>query len=80
MRKYIVCFLTLFLICFYSVFPALAEEKKEAAKEAGNLDINAKSAVIMEPMTGKILFQKNQYEMFAPASVTKIMTILHIYD
>ncbi len=80
MRKYIVCFLTLFLICFYSVFPALAEEKKEAAKEAGNLDINAKSAVIMEPMTGKILFQKNQDEMFAPASVTKIMTLLLIYD
>ena len=80
MRKYIVCFLTLFLICFYSVFPIFAEEKKEVLKEAGSLDINAKSAVIMEPMPGKILFQKNQDEMFAPASVTKIMTLLLIYD
>jgi len=80
-KKYIFCFFAVFFICFYSVFSVFGEEKNaENKKPAESLEINAKSAVIMEPMTGKILFQKNQDEMFAPASVTKIMTLLLIYD
>lgn len=30
----------------------------------------------MEPVTGKVLYEKNIHEKFAPASVTKIMTML----
>lgn len=44
------------------------------------LTVNAKSAVIMEPTTGKIIFEQNADEALAPASVTKIMTLLLIYD
>lgn len=44
------------------------------------LTINAKSAVIMEPTTGKIIFEQNADEALAPASVTKIMTLLIIYE
>ncbi|MCY6483773.1 D-alanyl-D-alanine carboxypeptidase [Clostridium aestuarii] len=45
------------------------------ADETG-LDVEAKSAMLMEPSTGKIIFEKNSHEKFAPASVTKIMTML----
>ncbi|MDQ0149174.1 D-alanyl-D-alanine carboxypeptidase (penicillin-binding protein 5/6) [Eubacterium multiforme] len=44
-------------------------------KEGGN-KIEAKSALLMEPKTGKIIYEKNSDEKFAPASVTKIMTML----
>ena len=37
---------------------------------------NAKSAILMEYSTGKILFEKNANERLAPASMTKIMTLL----
>ncbi len=80
MKKYIVCFFTVFFICFNSVFSVFGEEAKTESEKTANLAVNAKSAVIMEPMTGKILFEQNQDEMLAPASVTKIMTLLLIYD
>ncbi len=52
-----------------------AEEAEEKIKTDGS-NIEAKSALLMEPMTGKILYEKNADEKFAPASVTKIMTML----
>ena len=41
---------------------------------------NAKSAVLMEYSTGKILFDKNKDERLAPASMTKIMTLLLLME
>lgn len=40
------------------------------------IDVDAKSALLIEPTSGKILYEKNPDEKFAPASVTKIMTML----
>jgi len=40
------------------------------------IDVEARSALLIEPTSGKILFEKNADEKFAPASVTKIMTML----
>lgn len=50
---------------------AFAGEEKQSGME-----IEAKSALLMEPASGKILYEKNPDEKFAPASVTKIMTML----
>lgn len=36
----------------------------------------AKSALLIEPTSGKVIYEKNSQEKFAPASVTKIMTML----
>lgn len=36
----------------------------------------AKSALLIEPTSGKVIYEKNCQEKFAPASVTKIMTML----
>lgn len=40
------------------------------------ITVDARSALLIEPTSGKILYEKNSDEKFAPASVTKIMTML----
>lgn len=40
------------------------------------MNVEARSALLMEPISGKVLYEKNIHEKFAPASVTKIMTML----
>lgn len=44
------------------------------------LELSAESAVIMEASGGQILFEKNADEKKPPASVTKVMTLLLIFD
>lgn len=44
--------------------------------ENKGLVVEAKSALLMEPSSGKIIYEKNSHEKFAPASVTKIMVML----
>ncbi|MDY6228393.1 MAG: D-alanyl-D-alanine carboxypeptidase family protein [Clostridium sp.] len=56
-----------------------AETYKEWSTETfaeEGINVDAKSALLIEPISGKILFEKNPDEKFAPASVTKIMTML----
>lgn len=47
---------------------------------AAEMDVNAKSALLMDAATGTVLFEKNAHEALAPASVTKIMTMLLIME
>ena len=47
---------------------------------AGNLELNAKSALLMDVATGTVLFEKDCHERLAPASVTKVMTMLLIME
>ncbi len=44
------------------------------------LDIKAKSVILMECNTGKILYEANADEKLAPASITKIMSLLLIME
>lgn len=46
------------------------------AEESKGLDVEAKSAILLEPTSGEVLYEKNSKEKFAPASVTKVMTML----
>lgn len=41
---------------------------------------NAKSAILIEASTGKVLFEKNIDEKYAPASMTKMMSLLLIME
>lgn len=43
-------------------------------------NIQAPSAILMEASTGKIIYEKNADEILYPASITKIMTLLLIFD
>ena len=47
---------------------------------AAALEVEAKSAVLMDVTTGTILFEQNSHEPLAPASVTKVMTMLLIME
>lgn len=44
------------------------------------LGLSAPSAVLMEVSTGTVILEKNAHESRPPASVTKIMTLLLIFD
>lgn len=59
------------------------DPEQTTGDNSGNLtglELSAESAVIMEASGGQILFEKNADEKKPPASVTKIMTLLLIFD
>lgn len=43
-------------------------------------DVDARSAVLMEASSGRILYEKNSNEPLPPASVTKVMTLLLVME
>lgn len=51
-----------------------------AANTQGTLSISAPSGVLMEAESGQILYSKDKDTRRSPASVTKIMTLLLIFD
>ncbi len=50
------------------------------AGSAVELEIKGKSAVLMDVTTGTVLYEQNAHEALAPASVTKVMTMLLIME
>ena len=50
------------------------------AEEMAPLTLESKSALLMDAATGTILYEKNSHEAMPPASVTKVMTMLLIYE
>lgn len=44
------------------------------------IDISAKSAVLIDNNSGQIIYEKNKDKKVIPASITKIMTLLLIFD
>lgn len=53
---------------------------EETARENPDLAISSPSAVLMEVSTGTILYEKDAHEARSPASITKIMTLLLIFQ
>ena len=74
-------FVGMFLILLF-VFPSivLASDTILVNKEITDIGSNAKSAILIEATTGKIIFEKNSHEKLAPASMTKIMSMLLIME
>ena len=52
----------------------------KAKAEGTNLEIKGKSAILMEPYTKTILYENNIDEKTAPASITKIMSLLLVME
>ena len=48
--------------------------------KAAPMEVKAKSALLMDVTTGTVLFEQNAHEALAPASVTKVMTLLLIME
>ena len=57
-------------------FPAFAEEEKRQVA----MSFTAKSVLLMEQQTGQLLFEQNAREALAPASLTKLMDLLLIFE
>ncbi len=66
------------IIMFFIMFSFLVSVKAEENNTV--LAPNAKSAIIMEYSTGKILYENNSHEKMAPASMTKMMSLLLIME
>ena len=56
------------------------DDSKNEAIDTVSLEINAKSAILMDAETGTVLYMKNASEPLPPASVTKIMTLLLVAE
>ena len=76
----------LFIIAFLLCIPfASAEEDlintiiTEEKKDDGILN-DGKSAILIEASTGKIIYEKNSHDRYAPASMTKIMSMILIME
>lgn len=72
MRRIVAAVLTPIIIFCYMGNVAFAEEI--------TLDISAPSAILMEASTGQVIYEKNAEERLHPASITKIMTLLLIFE
>ncbi len=69
--------LYIFLLIFSFLFPPLSVRAQEA--DSGPA-VSAPSYVLMEPDTGTVICEKEKDTKRSPASVTKVMTLLLIFD
>lgn len=60
--------------------PSAATSSEPAADREGGPAIDAKAAILIDGSSGKVLFAKNEKEHLPPASVTKVMTLLLIFE
>lgn len=66
--KFLMILLT-FITIFSIAVPAMAESSE-------SINVEANSALLIEATSGDVIFEKNSNKKYAPASVTKVMTML----
>lgn len=52
----------------------------ESTSTEVSLDVSAPSVLLMEASTGTVIYEKNSHDVLHPASITKIMTLILIFD
>ena len=76
--------LLLFYCCGFSVFASVDEDEyynqEDVLTDINSLEINAKSAILMDADTGYVIYAKNASTGLPPASVTKVMTLLLVAE
>ena len=83
MSKFLSFALALHMIIFQLIQLPLsltAQTPSPASDSALTPQITAAAAILMEASTGEILYEKDSNKQLAPASITKIMTLLLIFD
>lgn len=91
--KRIISILLLCSMLLFLLYPAaFGTQSCEAAPEKGvtaetvtaavdaRLELNSPSAILIEGSTGMVIYDKNKDERLRPASITKIMTLLLIFE
>ena len=74
MKRIAIVWLLVFTV-FLESFQILAQEVSDTPVQT-----EAPSAILMEISTGEVLYDKNSQEQRSPASITKIMTLLLIFE
>lgn len=72
-----IIFITLLL---FSMPYVKAAESADVIDVNASLDLDCKSAILMEAETGRVIYEQNADEALPPASVTKIMTLLLVME
>lgn len=74
--------MALILCLIFCVQPVCAEEIDQTTtnEKADGPEVSAPSALLMEMSTGQVIYEKEADVKRAPASVTKVMTMLLIFD
>lgn len=86
LKKFKALFLCAAILFSTSGIFVKAETTAVAVAESGGtvleqkLDIKAKSVILMEVNTGKILYEDNPNEILPPASITKVMSLLLVIE
>lgn len=86
MRKFLICLLCLTMLLgnvyLYSVFAEEddTEQLTESEAKSSGPDLTSPSAFLMEASTGTVIYEKDSDTARPPASVTKVMTMLLIFD
>ena len=75
----VVSLIMTFIMVITAIMPIVAMPTENSNGGEG-IDVNAKSAILMEASTGTVLYEKNADEALPPASVTKIMTLLLVME
>ena len=57
-----------------------AENENTAKIAKDELNLNCESAILIEQTSGQVLYEKNSHEQLRPASVTKLMSLLLIFE
>lgn len=70
--------LTLILIGILLTTPIMSIKAENTITT--DLALNAKSAILIEATTGEIIYEKNSHEKLAPASMTKMMSMLLVVE
>lgn len=90
--KKTLCFILVFVLLFQNTVFAVENTgergqtasgengEQSAADTQNDLNLQTPCALLMEASTGKIIYAKNEDERRTPASVTKVMTLLLIFE
>ena len=82
-KRLIMCIMCLILI-FTSVYAGMsrvtciAQERTQG--ENSGIELKSQSAILMEASTGQVIYEKDADTSLHPASITKIMTLILIFD
>lgn len=58
----------------------IQDQSQDQSQGAGGVEVSAPSAILMEVSTGQVIYDKDADTQRPPASVTKVMTLLLIFD
>lgn len=77
----ILCVLLCSQTCYaMSMDEVVFMEEETAADTGSEVELSAETAILMEAETGTVLFEQDADKELPPASVTKVMTLLLIFD